>query len=161
MARCSGFLAVPLMMALMAPAQAATFYDGLKAYNSGDFSRAERIWRPLAERDNGNAQSGLGLLYYKGLGIEPDVGEAMRWFGLAANNGVVQAQMFLSIMLWRGYGVKPSPVWAYVWSDLAVTAGLEEAVQLRDQIEFAMSETEVARARDLIAQWHDSRARRR
>ena len=145
-----------LVGALSAAARAETFYQGLQAYNVGDYGRAADIWGPLAAGNDGNAQSGLGLLYYKGLGVGQDWRQALKWFGLAANNGVVQAQMFLSLMLWHGHGVPRSPVWAYMWCDLVVTAGLEGAIEWRHQIEATLSDHEIAEARRLVARWHEA-----
>ncbi len=90
------------------PARADKFYDGLVAYNAGDYAATERIWRPLAEQENGKAQSGLGLLYYRGLSVGQDYAQAREWFWKAAGHGVVQAQMFLSMIYYYGNGIPPN-----------------------------------------------------
>lgn len=155
-----GLLVFLILAIFSVTARAGTFYEGLQAYNVGDYREAATIWRPLALQNDGNAQSGLGLLYYKGLGIDQNLPEALRWFSLGANNGVVQSQMFLCIMTWQGHGIRRSPVWAYMWCDLVVTAGLMEAIQMRDEIEAEMTEQQIARARNLVARWHSAHSPR-
>ena len=43
-------LMTTLLLALLAPANAADFQTGLKAYERGDFAAALREWRSLAEQ---------------------------------------------------------------------------------------------------------------
>ena len=37
------------------------FWDGVVAYNAGDYQRALRLWKPVAEQGNKFAQSILGV----------------------------------------------------------------------------------------------------
>lgn len=63
---------------------AEPFADGLQAYSRKDYAEAIRLWRPLAERVNGDAQGYLGVMYHNGLGVPQDYAEALKWFHLAA-----------------------------------------------------------------------------
>jgi TPR repeat protein len=144
---------VAILMLGPAVARAETFYQGLRAFNTGDYDAAARIWGELARANDANAQSGLGLLYYKGLGVETDLREALKWFGFAANQGVVQSQLFLGIMHYYGFGVPKNNVWAYMWTDLAVSAGYDQALDLRDQAAQEMTEAELTEARRRVAEW--------
>ena len=45
------------------PAVAGPLEDGLEAYEKGDYATALRLWRPLAEQGDADAQSNLGLMY--------------------------------------------------------------------------------------------------
>ncbi len=77
-ALCAGFT-----LGLAAP---AGFDEGAAAYNRGDYATAIRVWRPLAEQGNANAQSMLGLLYGKGQGVPQDYAQAHMWYNLAASS---------------------------------------------------------------------------
>lgn len=139
-------------------ARADAFYDGLVAYNTGDFARAARIWAPLAARGDGKAQSGLGILYSKGLGVPADPAKAADLFLKAAMQGVVEAQMFLGVMHLNGDGVVRSRVLAYMWSDLALSAGYEQAIDFREHVARSMTPAQIAEARRLAVKWQRARA---
>jgi len=51
--------------------------------------------KELAEHGNSKAQYLLGLLSFKGIGIEKDINEAIRWFTSASENGEVKADVIL------------------------------------------------------------------
>ena len=55
----SGFLALAIM-ALAVPANAGPFEDGRAAYQRGDYATAFKLWRPLAEQGDSEAQFALG-----------------------------------------------------------------------------------------------------
>ncbi len=147
------FLIALVLLCAALPARADQFYDGLVAFNIGDFSAAERVWRPLAEQGNGNAQSGLGLLYYRGQGIARDYGQAREWFWRAAGQGVVQAQMFLSLIYYHGSGVPANNVLAYMWADIALANGHAEAQEFRDFVGQTLRHREITQAWELAAEW--------
>jgi TPR repeat protein len=68
--------ALVLPIALSAPASAGPFEDGLAAHENGDYARALRLWRPLADQGNADAQRNLGKMYRKGEGVPQDFSEA-------------------------------------------------------------------------------------
>ena len=53
-----------------------------------DFDRQKK----LAEKGDAAAQAKLGVCYYKGWGVKQDYGEAVKWFGMAADQGNAEAQ---------------------------------------------------------------------
>ncbi len=55
----SGVLALAIF-ALAVPANAGQFEDGMAAYNRGDYATTLRLWRPLAEQGDTEAQNNLG-----------------------------------------------------------------------------------------------------
>ena len=66
--------------------------DGQDAYERGNFAEALRIWRPLANVGNSEAQLGLGRLYDNGIGGVPlDHGQAVAWYRKAADQGNADA----------------------------------------------------------------------
>jgi len=141
-----------------APAKADAFYDGLVAYNSRNYSSAARIWQRLAEHGHPNAQSSLGFLYAKGLGVRADSAKAAHWFLRAATKGVVEAQMFLGVMHLNGDGVPKSAVLAYMWSDVAVSAGYAQAIAFRAAVARELTAKEIDRAQLLSLNWRQLQA---
>jgi TPR repeat protein len=59
-----------------------------------EFNETQR----LALEGDSSAQFDLGLMYYKGQGIGQDYSQAMKWFKMAAEQGIPEAQFNLGIM---------------------------------------------------------------
>ena len=79
------------------------FNKGWAAYERGDYTTALRFWRPLAEQllpeqGDADAQYNLGTMYYSGRGVVQDHEEAVKWFRLAADQGLASAQRNLALM---------------------------------------------------------------
>ena len=53
-------------------ASAGPFEDGLAAYQRDDYATALRLWRPLANHGDSDAQYRLGRMYLTGLGVARD-----------------------------------------------------------------------------------------
>lgn len=51
---------------------AATFDDGMSAYNKGDYKTAFTIWQDLANKGNTKAQYGIGIMYNDGEGVRQE-----------------------------------------------------------------------------------------
>jgi len=62
-----------------------------KAFAVGDYGTARRDWLDLAQSGDPQAQFSLGLLYSKGLGLEANPVEAMRWFRLSSRSRFPEA----------------------------------------------------------------------
>ena len=75
--------AVVVLSGLAAPTWAG--YEGLAAYQQGDYATAVREWRPLAEKGDAGAQNNLGVMYRDGRGVPQDYVQAHMWFNLAAS----------------------------------------------------------------------------
>ncbi len=76
-----------LVVGLAMPALGQDFAAGVDAYKRGDYSTALKEWRPLAERGDPKAQTGLGAMYGNGQGVPQDYVQAYKWFSLAAALG--------------------------------------------------------------------------
>ena len=68
------------------------FMSGLEYYNgwgetAQDYLQAKIFFEMAARGGHTQAQHYLGLMYYKGLGVEKDNIEAYKWFDLAAASG--------------------------------------------------------------------------
>lgn len=110
----SFLLAVMMVLALTGAAQAG-LDEGLAAAQSGNFEKAYRVWRPLAENGDADAQFSLGLLYENGKGVNQDSAKAAAWYRKAADQGNASAQNKLGLMLYNGEGVERDLNAAFKW----------------------------------------------
>ena len=80
------------------PAAADTVRDGERAYVHRHFEEARRIWTPLAEAGDAEAQVSLGLLFDLGQGVPEDPATAYKWYRRAAEAGLAKAQFNVAVM---------------------------------------------------------------
>ena len=59
----------------------------MSAYGNGDYATALRLYRPLADKGNAEAQYNLGFMYDKGQGVPQEYAVAVKWYRLAADQG--------------------------------------------------------------------------
>jgi TPR repeat protein len=59
----------------------------------------------LAEWGKTTSQYKLGLMYYKGQGVEQNYKEAFKWFRVSAQRGLSDAQFYLGLMYYDGKAV--------------------------------------------------------
>src|SRR5438874_281250 len=86
---CKLFLAMLMVGSISgAIVNAGPLEDGLAAYRRDDFATAMRLLRPLADQGDAVAQARLGLLYQLGEGVPQDYAEAVKWYRLAADQGL-------------------------------------------------------------------------
>ena len=84
------------------PAVAGPFEDGSVAYNKGDYATALRLWRPLADQGEAQAQYELGFMYTNGWGVPQDYAAAVAGWRKAADQGYATAQSTLGVMYYTG-----------------------------------------------------------
>ena len=77
--------------------------EGLVAYTMSDFHTARTEFLRESGVGNQRSQYMLGLIYDRGLGIQRDPFEAMKWYRMAANQGHVLAQYMLGMMHSSGF----------------------------------------------------------
>lgn len=68
-------------------ALAANFDDGVVAFIKGDSVTAIKIWEPLANKGDRDAQYHLGYMFQTGTGVEKNTRKAHYWYSKAAQNG--------------------------------------------------------------------------
>lgn len=72
-------------------------YDGIAAYDAGDYAKAHELLYPLAAyKRNAEAQFHMGMIYFYGEGVEKDIDKAMEWWKKAMRNGHTDAAYRLS-----------------------------------------------------------------
>ena len=58
--------ALTALMLFATPVVAGDFEDAAAAYHAGDYQKAFRLWKPLAEKGYARAQHNLGVMYRRG-----------------------------------------------------------------------------------------------
>ncbi|MAF67257.1 MAG: hypothetical protein CMJ84_16570 [Planctomycetes bacterium] len=82
-----------------------------------------------AARGDLEAQATLGSMYASGEGAPEDDEEAVRWFRMAADQGLARAQFHLACMYCGGTGVPKDGDEVRRWMRLAAEQGLAEAAE--------------------------------
>ena len=96
---------IALMLFATTPVAAEDFEDGVVAYNAGDYQKALRLWKPLAEQGNKFVQSILGKMHLNGWGVPQDYAKAVHWWTKAAKQGYAEAQFLVGRGYAKGKGV--------------------------------------------------------
>jgi TPR repeat protein len=97
---------------------------------SGPFPLAPNEFERTLEGANAGdamAQYNLGVVYDDGHGVPEDDVEAVKWYRLAAEQGVADAQYNLGLMYYNGTGVPQDYAEAVKWFRLAAEQGIANA----------------------------------
>ena len=92
------FSSLVLLFSLAQPLNAATLEDAKAAAKLADFKTAASIYEPLAEQGDVTAKYELGILYFRGMGVEQSYEQAAKWHRKAAEQGHVDAQYSIGAM---------------------------------------------------------------
>jgi uncharacterized caspase-like protein len=117
------------------------------AYDRANYATALKVWLPLAEQGDAPAQTYVGEIFEKGLGVPPDYDAAATWYRRAAESGYSRAAINLGNLFEQGLGVAKDPAQALNWYRRA--AGLS---QLTFEIVPGKTEAELQGSRIQIAQ---------
>ena len=144
-------------------AAAATFRQGVSAYNRQQYVSASQIFIPFAEQGMPAAQTYLGFMFETGRGVPQNYTEAAMWYRRAAEQGDSLAQYSLGLLYDKGQGVPRDIVEASKWLNLS-TAGAprrarEARARMRDAVNTKMDRGEIARARLRALEWAPVRER--
>jgi len=120
------------------------------AYDRADLKSALRVWLQTAEGGDVEAQTTVGEIYERGLGVEPDYAAAISWYQKAADKGYARALFNLGTMYEQGLGVpqdqlKALNLYRQAWgvpedNIIYASAAQREQDGLRKQLEDAISE---------------------
>ena len=94
------------------------------SYDRASYSTALRVWLEAAKSGDPEAQTNVGEIFEKGLGLTPDFEAAAEWYRRAAEQGHAPAQINLGQLYEIGRGVPKDPRQALVWYRRA--SGLED-----------------------------------
>lgn len=146
-----------LLLAAGSPAEAASFRQGISAFNRQDYVSASHIFIPLAEQGVPAAQSYLGFMFQTGRGVPQNYTEAAMWYRRAAEQGDTLAQYSLGLLYDRGQGVPRDIVEASKWLNLATAgaprAAREARARIRDAVTTKMTRGEITRSRLRALEW--------
>ena len=67
--------------------KADDFQDAVRIVNNRDFETAYKMLEPLAEKGHAAAQLILGMMYFKGTGIEKNIVQADKWLLISEKLG--------------------------------------------------------------------------
>ena len=129
-----GFLFFVALLVGFAALAHAGFDEGKAAYDRGDYAKAYKEFRVLAEQGDAKAQYYLGFMYCNGFGVPQDFAEAVKWWRKSAEQGNAEAQDSLGEMYSRGEGVPQDFVQAYMWFNLAAAQDFPDAAKDRDKV---------------------------
>lgn len=104
-------------------AWAADFDHALKAYDRGNYNEAADEFMALAEDGHAKSQFNLGLMYFRGLGVERDSYQARVWALKSARQGYVLAQYTIGAMYSSGQGFEKDAAEAAKWFQRAAEQG--------------------------------------
>ena len=140
----------------------AGFYEGVAAYDKGDYKTALPEFRLSAAKGDARAQYNLGVMYRTGKGVTQDYQEADRWYRNAAELGHAGAQFSLGLMYQEGFigkmyvkgqGIKKNYVKAYKWFNIAASNGHQPSKKNMSAVEKEMTPDDVAKAQALAQEW--------
>ncbi|MBV9526895.1 SPOR domain-containing protein [Sphingomonas sp.] len=90
-----------LLLGIAAPVGAQAVTDGIEAWQHSDYDKAVKIWRPLAEQGDPDAQFNLAQAYRLGRGVPTNLAAAQIWLERAAVQGHLDAQTTLGLLLFQ------------------------------------------------------------
>ena len=115
------------------------------AFDRANYATSLKVWLPLAEQGDQAAQTYVGEIFEKGLGVQPDYAVAATWYRKAADRGYSRAALNLGNLYEQGLGVTRDPAQALKWYrraagskevsfEIAPTAATAEVAQLRVEV---------------------------
>jgi predicted nucleic acid-binding Zn-ribbon protein len=115
------------------------------AFDRANYATALKVWLPLAEQGDQAAQTYVGEIFEKGLGVQPDYAVAGTWYRRAAERGYSRAALNLGNLYERGLGVPRDPAQALNWYrraagpkevsfEITPAAATAEVAQLRAEV---------------------------
>lgn len=99
-------LAVSLITGPIA-SQAAGDPQALAAYQANNYKEAMRLYKPLAEQGDPEAQYYVGRMYEKGQGVKKDYDEMVKWYRKSADAGYAPSQYRVAVGY--AYGIAGLP----------------------------------------------------
>lgn len=88
-------------LALGAAPALADVKAGVDAWSQGDYAKALKTWRPLAEAGDSDAQFNMAQAYKMGRGVPQDMSIALDYYRKAAAQGHTQAEDQYGLLLYQ------------------------------------------------------------
>jgi len=146
---------------LWSGAALADYAEGLRAYRIRDYPTALKEFIVAGRNGNIEAQNYLGNMYVRGLGVNQNDQEAMRWFSAAADAGHPASQFNVGLMLLEGRGQRRDPEKAYFWFILASKGNARDIADLAtkniDVVKKRLTPQQIEDAEALVKIWRPRR----
>jgi TPR repeat protein len=110
-----------LLLGTQVVVKADQFDEIYAAYQAGNYQKAFKLLKPLAEQGDALAQPILGFMYDDGEGVPQDYAEAVKLYRKAAEQGDADAQLNLGIMYVSVNRVPQDYVQAHKWINLSAS----------------------------------------
>jgi hypothetical protein len=120
------------------------------AYDRADLQSVLRIWMQTAESGDVEAQTNVGEIYERGMGVAPDYEAAAKWYQKAADKNYSRALFNLGTMYEQGLGVpqdglKALNLYRQAWglpedNIIYASAAQREQDELRKELDAAIAE---------------------
>jgi hypothetical protein len=130
--------------------------EGDRRNARGDYAGAIRLWRPLANAGDVNAEYNMGVMYDMGHGVPKNDVQAAAWYRKAADKGMGNAMINL-VALIAGHARSPADlVPAYMWlviaqnHDPSVASDVEQDM---NRMMSLMSRRQIAQAENMARYW--------
>ncbi len=146
-------LACALAATVAAPAGAADFYTGFLAAEAEDWATALKEWVPLAEEGNAGAQTNLGQMYARGIGVIEDHVIAAKYHAAAAEQGVQPSMFYMAVAFGAGDGVPVDAIQAWKWAMLCQKQGDPDIRELIPYLQASMTPEQKAEGQKLADAW--------
>lgn len=138
------------------------------SYDRSNYATAFQVWLPRAQQGDPAAQTYVGEIFEKGLGLPPDHAAAAEWYRRAAESGYSRAAINLGHLYEQGLGVPKDPRQALNWYRRAAGLGelqfevtpTAEVQQLRQELGELRRQLQIRQAELDRAQGDLERARR-
>lgn len=85
------------------------------AFDRADYRTSLTVWLDRAKQGDTEAQTYVGEIYEKGLGLPKDYKTARAWYAKAADQGYSRAQINLGYLYEKGLGVTQNKITALNW----------------------------------------------
>lgn len=120
------------------------------AFDRADLQSALRVWMQAAQSGDAEAQTYIGDIYERGLGVAPDHATAAQWYQKAADQGLSRALFNLGTLYEQGLGVPQDSLkalnlyrqaWGLAEDNIIFTSAAQrEQDALRAELEAAIAE---------------------
>lgn len=101
----------------------ADYNTGLAELQKRNFASAVHEWRESAEQGDGRSQFALGQMFENGTGVQESLDQAYKWYRLAADNDVLDAQVRLAELYMSERVEGRGPTDAVEWLERAAQSG--------------------------------------
>jgi len=152
--------AIPIALSVaVCPGDAgADLKSGIEAFQQGNFAAALTAFEPLARDGDATAQFYLAEMFLKGTGVPQEFTHAHKWYQLAAEGGLPEAQVALAGLYLLGLGTKRDDQAGYYWTVISVIWSngriRESAMRSLSEVSRTLEPQDKADiARDAVAAW--------